>query len=162
MPAPSQGIRRGTQSLAAIGVFKEGREAAPLRKALVVIVVVAIAFVGGMVANGSRPGWVQAVLNLLPRGGPGLDTVVPPDLAITQDGEPTSTSSGPIPSAPVPPLVVGPVPEEATQSSSVPPSMGSPPTSLPASTASSAIPIQPSSSSVLAPVPESSGAPDSE
>ena len=101
----------GKQSLAVIGATGESREAAPLQKVLLVIVLVGAAFAGGVIANGSQPGWAQAVLKLLPRSGSGIDTVPTASLVPTQDGDPVSVTES-IPSAPVPPLVVGPVPEQ--------------------------------------------------
>jgi hypothetical protein len=122
-----------------------------LRSWIVVIVLLLAAFAGGIAASGSRPGWLQAALKMLPRGGPGLESIPSTILPPTQDGD-AVTSVGSIPSAPLPPLVVGPVPEDPAQSSVA--SQG--PKSSPAALAPELAPP-----SEAAPVLEGSAAPDS-
>jgi hypothetical protein len=131
MPAPSPGVFVGCDQPLAACHSGRGKEAAPLRRGLLFIVVVAAAFGGGVIASGSRPEWGQAALKLLPRNSVSVDTLSSATVAPTEDGDPSSTSSHSIPSAPVPPLVVGPVPEEPSQPSSSTPSseQASPPPS---------------------------------
>jgi hypothetical protein len=90
--------------------FREGKEATPLRKAFMAIVFLAAAFAGGAVVNGPGPGWAQGLLNLVRPRAPGL--VALPDGGLAHAADAGADPAEAIPSAPVPPLVVGPVPEE--------------------------------------------------
>jgi hypothetical protein len=118
-----------------------------LRQVFLAIVLVAAAFTGGAIVNGPGRGWAQAVLNQIRPRGPGLVTTTDNPVPKTQDGEPAQ--SDPIPAAPVPPLVVGPVPEEPPSKAEAPASHAEP---VPASTPSPAI------ASASTPAPASSSA----
>ena len=82
---------------------ERGREAAPLRKALLAIVLVAASFAGGAVVNGPGLRWAQAmILNRL--AGDGGEDGAPDDAAqVKEDAIPLE----PIPANPVPPLALG-------------------------------------------------------
>lgn len=82
---------------------ERGREAAPLRKALLAIVLVAASFAGGAVVNGPGLRWAQAmILNRL--SGDGGEDAAPDDAAqVKEDAIPLE----PIPANPVPPLALG-------------------------------------------------------
>jgi hypothetical protein len=127
-----------------------------LRKLLLVMVLLAVAFVGGTLAQGSNPGWMRALLRVVAPSGPGIGTL--PSSSLTHLPE-ESLAPGSIPAAPLPPLVIGPVPEEKEQSTAASPSSAPTPLVLGESTPP---PLQVSPSSPVLSAPKHSDNADSE
>lgn len=91
--------------------MRVGREASPLRKLFVILVLLGIAFVGGVLASGSKPAWLQTALkHIRPRRA---ETNLPLTGTDVGSGVAGDVGSG-IPAAPVPPLL-----DEATRGSIV-------------------------------------------
>jgi hypothetical protein len=99
-----------------------GTEAPPLRKLLFVVLLLVVAFMGGVLVQGSNPPWLRALLGTVAPASPGIKTVSASSLAHTSD---EGQTRGAIPAAPLPPLMVGPVPEEIEHTGN-PPESGPP------------------------------------
>jgi hypothetical protein len=120
-PCEKRTARLKCRSSRVFGVFetclrKQGKYhragARPLRNLLLAVVLIAAAFAGGAVVSGPGRGWIQGILSQIRPRGPALVTTSDGVAPKANDGEP---ASDPIPAAPAPPLVVGPVLEELPQ-----------------------------------------------
>jgi hypothetical protein len=89
-----------------------------VRKAIFILFMLAIAGLGGYVAHGPVPFSAQPLLKWLKQSDSGFETVT----ASNFGNEPASDSAtnGNIPAAPLPPLAVGPVPEETSPAANSP------------------------------------------